>query len=104
MDFPQLYHLFCFTELYDLEKDNKVERSWLYHAFLMHFLYILGHLGQFEGLAMTVNHQKQLTVPPFAPSAKSSTVEQHSFLDVDSIPLSLKRSDEFPYIEGYKLA
>ena len=25
---------------------------------------------------MTVNHQKQLTVPPFAPSAKSSTVEQ----------------------------
>ena len=53
---------------------------------------------------MTVNHQKQLTVPPFAPSAKSSTVEQHSFLDVDSIPLSLKRSDEFPYIEGYKLA
>jgi len=42
---------------------------------------------------MTVNHQKQLTVPPFAPSAKSSTIEQpilneisHDF--VDSIPFS----------------
>ena len=67
---------------------------------------------------MTVNHQKQLTVPPFAPSAKSSTVEQ-DFLnnpqratvtenifiessttgeishDVDSIPLSSNTNKQF---------
>ena len=79
------------TDCNSLEKDNKVERSRLYYAFLHYLEYYFTIMINKTDQVMTVKHQMQSAVSTSALCADSSTGEHtlgdpkdHNMVDKDN--------------------